>query len=84
MRVQATRHYWTTGQPPDVQLVSVDGALVVEPTTAVFGANGATQYIDYVIEIPTAVGADVRSASGSIAVTGIDWGGEGPDGQWRD
>jgi Putative adhesin/Domain of unknown function (DUF5668) len=70
VRVQATRHYWTADRAPDVQLVPSSGALVVEATPVGFGPGDAT-YIDYVVEAPSALGADVRSASGSIDVSGL-------------
>ncbi|HEY1296826.1 MAG TPA: DUF4097 family beta strand repeat-containing protein [Chloroflexota bacterium] len=67
--VQATRHFWDTGQAPDIRLVPVGGALVVE--TSAVGPNSAGAYIDYVVEVPANLGADVRSASGSVAVSGL-------------
>jgi putative adhesin/cell wall-active antibiotic response 4TMS protein YvqF len=68
--VQATRHYWTSNQAPDVQLVPSGGVLVVQASPVVFG--GSAGYIDYVVDVPTALGADIRSASGSIAINGLD------------
>jgi hypothetical protein len=67
--VQATRHFWDTGQAPDVRLVPEGGVLVVE--TSALGPNSAGAYIDYVVDLPPNLGADVRSASGSVAVSGL-------------
>ncbi len=63
--VQATRHYWAANQAPDVQLVSSNGVLDVQ------AAADLGTYIDYTIDVPAALGADVRSASGSIALSGL-------------
>jgi Putative adhesin len=71
VRVQATRHYWTTDQAPDVRLVPAANSLAVEMTPTGFGPAGAAPYIDYVIDTPSALGANVRSASGSVLVTGL-------------
>jgi hypothetical protein len=68
--VQATRHYWSADRAPAVQLVPSAGVLVVEATPAGFGPGDGT-YIDYVVETPSALGADVRSASGSIDLSGL-------------
>ena len=65
VRVQATRHYWNANQAPDVNLVAANGVLDVQ-SSAVPGT-----YIDYVIDMPAALGADVRSASGSIDLSGL-------------
>ena len=59
--MQATRHYWVADQPPDVQLVPGNGALAVEV------APSWCQVIDS----PSALGADLRSANGSLAVPGL-------------
>jgi len=67
--VQATRHYWTANQRPDVQLAPADGVLTVEATPVVFGSSAS--YIDYVVDAPASLGADIRSASGSIALSGL-------------
>jgi hypothetical protein len=69
--VQATRHYWSADRAPAVQLVPSGSVLVVEAATVGFGPGDGT-YIDYVIESPAALGADVRSASGSIELSGLD------------
>jgi hypothetical protein len=69
--VQATRHYWSPNRAPAVQLVPSGSVLVVEATPVGIGPGDGT-YIDYVIEAPSALGADVRSASGSITVSGLD------------
>ena len=66
VRVQATRHYWVANQPPEVRLVPGSGALAVEVAPATSGS-----YVDYVIDTPSALGADVRSASGSVSVSGL-------------
>src|SRR5579859_2210240 len=66
VRVQATRHYWFTNQPPAVELVPRSGALAVEVAPAPPGS-----YHDYVIDSPTALGVDVRSASGPVSVSGL-------------
>ena len=72
VRVQATRHYWTGNQPPEVRLIPANGVLTVEATAAGFYPGpGTTGYIDYVVDMPSALGADVRSASGPISVTGL-------------
>lgn len=68
--VQATRHYWTADQAPDVRLTPSNGVLIVESTPVTFG--GAATYVDYLIDAPAALGADLRSASGSIAVSGFN------------
>jgi Toastrack DUF4097 len=70
VRVQATRHYWTPEQAQDVRLVPLATSLAVETTPISFGP-GPAPYIDYVIDAPTALGANVRSASGSILLTGL-------------
>jgi hypothetical protein len=67
--VRATRHFWAMNQAPDVQLVPSDGILVIEASPIVFGSTPG--YIDYVIDMPATLGADVRSASGAIAVSGL-------------
>ena len=69
LRVQATRHYFNDGQPPDVRLVPNNGVLSIELTPAQF--MGVGSYADYVIDAPAQIGADVRSASGSIAISGL-------------
>ena len=67
--VSASRHFWNSAQPPDVRLVPADGVLTVESSAIVPGASGT--YIDYVIDVPASMGADVRSASGSVTVSGL-------------
>jgi hypothetical protein len=69
--VQATRHYWSADRAPDVRLVSSSDVLVVEAPPVGFGPADGT-YIDYVIEAPSTLGADVRSASGSIELSSLD------------
>jgi hypothetical protein len=71
VRVQATRHYWVADQPPEVRLVPVNGALAVEVVPHGPGPVDQTGYVDYVIDSPSALGADLRSASGSVAATGL-------------
>jgi Putative adhesin len=66
VRVQATRHYWVANQPPEVRLMPGTGALAVEVAPASSGS-----YIDNVVDSPSALGADVRSASGSVSVSGL-------------
>lgn len=69
--VQATRHYWSADRAPTVQLVPSNGVLVVEATPVGVGFGEGTS-IDYVIDAPSALGADVRAASGSIDLSGLD------------
>jgi hypothetical protein len=66
--VHATRHYWTNDQVPEVQLVPDAGILVVQVPPITFGRSPYT--IDYVIDVPANLGADLHSASGSINVSG--------------
>jgi len=68
--VQATRHYWSADRAPAVQLVPSGSVLVVAAAPVGFGPGDGT-YIDYVIEAPAALGADLRSASGSIDLSGL-------------
>jgi putative adhesin len=68
--VQATRHYWNPSQPPDVALVPTDRVLVIQANQVELGGNPGT-YVDYVVTAPAALGADVRSASGSITLNGL-------------
>ncbi|HEX8967769.1 MAG TPA: DUF4097 family beta strand repeat-containing protein, partial [Chloroflexota bacterium] len=70
VQVQATRHYWTADQAPDIQLVPANGVLTVQPAPVAFNPGGAP-YIDYVIDVPANLGADVRSSSGSIDLGGL-------------
>ena len=67
--VQATRHYWTSNQAPDIKLVPADGVLLVETPPVGFGNPSYT--VDYVIDAPTTFGVDLRSASGGMNVTGL-------------
>lgn len=71
INVQATRHYWSADRAPALQLVPADGVLVMEATPVGFDRGDGT-YIDYVIETPSALGAGIRSASGSIDLSGLD------------
>jgi putative adhesin len=72
IRVQATRHFWNADSAPDVRLVPSDGVLTIAPVPASSGASLMNTYVDYTIEVPAGVGADIRSASGDIDVRGID------------
>jgi Toastrack DUF4097/LiaI-LiaF-like transmembrane region len=63
--VHATRHFWTEDQAPEVQLVPNGSVLIVDTSTW----NGT--YVDYVVETPSALGADIRSASGAVTVSGL-------------
>ncbi|HLZ32071.1 MAG TPA: DUF4097 family beta strand repeat-containing protein [Chloroflexota bacterium] len=70
VNVQATRHFWSADRAPAVQLVPSNGVLVVDATPVGVGTADGT-YIDYVIETPSVLGADIRSASGSIELSGL-------------
>jgi hypothetical protein len=63
--VQVTRHFWNPSSPPEVRLVPAGDVLVVE------AADNSGGYNDYVVSLPAAMGADVRSASGSVNVSGL-------------
>ena len=63
--VRATRHFWVSDQAPQVQLIPSGSDLIVD----VSGINGT--YVDYVVEAPATVGADIRSASGAVTVSGL-------------
>jgi hypothetical protein len=67
--VQATRHFFNNAQAPDVQLVPTSGVLSIQSTSLAF--VGAGSYVDYVIDTPAGLGADIRSASGPITVSGL-------------
>lgn len=72
VRIQATRHFWTVGNPPEVRLLPTNGALTIEATPVSFGPAGTPSYVDYLIETPSRVGADIRAASGSIDIRGLN------------
>jgi hypothetical protein len=67
--VKATRHFWSAESAPDVQLVP-SGATMVVTISAADGGIGTD--VDYVIDAPARLGATLRSASGSIRVSGLD------------
>ena len=71
VRVQAVRHYGPTFGPPQVALRPSPGALTVETTQDVRGATGGMANVDYVIDVPTAAGADIGSVSGDLIVSGL-------------
>jgi DUF4097 and DUF4098 domain-containing protein YvlB len=64
--VQATRHFWNAVSAPDVRFVPVNGGMIIEATPVVFGPGTMATYVDYTIDVPAGLGADIRSASGSI------------------
>ena len=66
IRVQATRHFWNAVSAPDVRFVPVNGGMIIEATPVVFGPGTMATYVDYTIDVPAGLGADIRSASGSI------------------
>lgn len=68
VRVLATRHYWAADQAPDVRLTTRNTGLQVEAPTP---AGAGNTYVDYVIETPARLGADVSSTSGLIEVSGL-------------
>ena len=45
--------------------------MTIEVTPVVSGPGGMATYIDYTIDLPTASGADIRSASGAIDARGL-------------
>jgi len=63
--VKVTRHFWNASSPPEVRLVPTGDVLVVE------APDNSGGYNDYVVALPAAMGADVRSASGSVNVSGL-------------
>ena len=65
LTVQATRHYWSGAQAPDVVLVPTGGVLRVEASAV------PNTYVDYVVDAPTALGANIRSASGAVTISGL-------------
>jgi hypothetical protein len=73
VRVEAVRHYWSSTNPPDVRLVPGGAGVTVQSTPPFFGP-GNMGYIDYVIDVPAAAGADITSASGDITVSGLQGG----------
>jgi hypothetical protein len=73
VHVLATRHYWIADRIPDVRFVTSGGVLAIETTNLdVAGRMGSGAYVDYVVDVPASFGADVRSASGSIEVGGLE------------
>ena len=71
VRVQAVRHYGPRFGPPQVGLRPSPGALTVETTQDVRGATGGMANVDYVMDVPTAAGADIGSVSGDLIVSGL-------------
>jgi hypothetical protein len=71
MRVQATRHFWSSNDAPDVRFVPGNGVMTIEATPVVFGPGNMASYVDYTIDVPAGLAADIRSASGSITVLGL-------------
>jgi putative adhesin len=71
IRVQATRHFWISNNAPDVRLVPGNGVMTIEATPVVFGPGEMASYIDYTIDVPAGLGANVRSASGSVNLQGL-------------
>lgn len=63
--VRATRHFWTADQAPDIRLVPRGGVLMVDSSTR------DNTYVDYVVDAPASLGADIRSASGAVTVSGL-------------
>jgi hypothetical protein len=68
VRVQATRHFWSAGNAPDVRLVPSGSALTIDAPQVGPGPFG---YVDYTIDVPARMGAEIRSASGSIDIRGL-------------
>jgi hypothetical protein len=71
IRVQAMRHFWTSNNAPDVRLVPGNGVMTIEATPVVFGPGDMASYVDYTIDVPAGLGAEIRSASGSINLQGL-------------
>jgi hypothetical protein len=71
VRVEAIRHYWSTTDAPQVTLVPGGGILAVQATQSLRGPGGGATYVDYVIEVPFAAGADIGSSSGDLNVSGL-------------
>jgi hypothetical protein len=71
VRVEAVRHYWPEPGPPQVGLRPSPGALIVEVTQNVRDPGAGAAYVDYLIDVPSAAGADVGSTSGDLSVSGL-------------
>ena len=80
--VQATRHYWTADQAPDVRLVPTNGGLTVETTPVGFAPGGSGTYVDYVIDAPSVLGADVALGEWLHCRIRSCWTGACRDGKW--
>ena len=83
VRVQATRHYYTANQAPEVRLGASQRWVDDRSNNRGVWSGSAAGYIDYVVDAPSALGTDVRSASGSVVVTGLSGAVTRRDGQWR-
>lgn len=70
VRVVATRHYASPGQPPEPRLIPGAGGLVLEwapPGAVIFDRA----WVDYAVEAPAATPVTIESASGDVDVSGL-------------
>ena len=68
IQVQAARHSWNAGYAPEIQLVPDNGVLTVQAGSTGLGTPVMDWYVDYIIDLPAGVGAEVHSASGDVDV----------------
>jgi hypothetical protein len=75
VHVEATRHFNMGGQGPDVQLNPDPNGLTLDANTPHAGFPnpfGQASSVDYVIDVPSSVLIDARSASGKLQVDGTN------------
>jgi hypothetical protein len=72
VHVVATRHFSIAGHGPDVRLTPGSNGVTLSASTV--GGDfpfGGSSWVDYAIDVPTAVAVDVKSGSGEIDVDGV-------------